>query len=97
MHQAVSIGLSNRCDSDSYLHLSIDEKAVLKGHKYISILSDGKTGMVIDIAEGRSDASVDALCNTLLPSQRAEVKSVCSDMWQPYIKGVNSYFPNALH
>jgi transposase len=98
MHRSVKIGLSRRSKEDRYYYLSIDEKAVHKGHDYISILSDEQTGIVIDIVEGRSDDSVEELCQTALTeAQRDSVKSVCTDMWKPYIKGVNTYFPNALH
>ena len=98
MHRGVQRGLSRRSDADRYYYLSIDEKAVLKGHQYISILSDEQTGIVIDVVEGRSDDSVDELCQTALTAeQRNEVKTVCTDMWKPYIKGVNTYSPNALH
>ena len=98
MHRGVQRGLSRRSDTDRYYYLSIDEKAVLKGHQYISILSDEQTGIVIDVVEGRSDDSVDELCQTALTEeQRNTVKTVCTDMWKPYIKGVNTYFPNALH
>jgi len=98
MHRAVEIGLSRRSSDERYYYLSIDEKAVHKGHDYISILSDEQTGIVIDVIEGRSDESVEELCQTALTEkQRKAVKTVCTDMWQPYIKGVNNWFPNALH
>jgi len=98
MHQSVAYGLSQRSPSERYYYLSIDEKAVQKGHSYISILSDEQTGIVIDVVEGRSDDSVDELCQTsLTQTQRDAVKSVCTDMWQPFIKGVSAYFSNALH
>lgn len=98
MHQSVELGLSRRSPDDRYYWLSIDEKAVHKGHDYISILSDEQSGIVIEVIEGRSDDSVEELCHSsLTETQRNEVKSVCTDMWQPYINGVKNYFPNALH
>jgi transposase len=98
MHQAVEFGLSRRSGDERYYYLSIDEKAVHKGHDYISILSDEQSGIVLDVVAGRSDDSVDELCQTALnEEQREEVKTVCTDMWQPYIKGAGTYFPNALH
>jgi len=97
MHQSVAYGLSRRCPSDRYYYLSIDEKAVQKGHGYISILSDQQTGIVIEVVEGRSDDSVDELCQTSLTQrQRNEVKSVCTDMWQPFIKGVKNKLNTTL-
>jgi hypothetical protein len=66
MHQAVTLGLSRRSKEDRYYYLSIDEKAVHKGHDYISILSDEQSGTVLDVVEGRSEDSVDELCQTAL-------------------------------
>jgi len=98
MHQSVCLGLSRRSPDDRYYYLSIDEKAISRGHNYISILSDEQTGVVIDVIEGRCDESVEELCQTsLTEEQRNEVRSVCTDMWQPYIKAVKSFFPKALH
>jgi transposase len=87
MHQSVELGLSRRSPSDRYYYLSIDEKAVHKGHHYISILSDEQSGVVIDVIDGRSDDSVDELCQTALTEkQRDVVRTVCTDMWQPYTR-----------
>ena len=98
MHQSVDLGLSRRSAEDRYYYLSIDEKAVHRGHDYISILSDEQTGVVIEVIEGRSDENVEELCLTsLTETQRNEVKSICTDMWQPYIHAAKSYFPKALH
>ena len=98
MRRAVAIGL-RRCDpNERYYYLSIDEKSILKGHKYITVLSDEQSGMVLDVIEGRSDERVEELLQTTLNEpQRAAVKTVCSDMWKPYIKGVKDWFPNALN
>jgi transposase len=78
--------------------LSNHEKAVQRGHNYITVLSEEGTGIVIDVIEGRSDDSVEELCHTALTEeQRNDVKTVCSDMWQPYINGIKEWFPNATH
>jgi len=98
MHRSVEIGLRRRDPKERYYYLSIDEKAILKGHKYITVLSDEQSGIVLDVIEGRSDESVEELCQTALnEQQRADVKTICSDMWKPYIKVVKDWFPNALH
>ena len=81
MHRAVKIGLSRRAPDERYYYLSIDEKAVHRGHDYITVLSEEGSGIVIDVIEGRSDDSVEELCQTALTKeQRSEVKTVCSDM-----------------
>jgi transposase len=97
MHNFVDKGMKNRSLDDRYYYLSIDEKAVLKGHQYISILSDEATGVVIDVVEGRKKENVDELCQKLSIDQREEVKTVCTDMWDAFIYGATTYFPNSLH
>jgi transposase len=95
MHRSVSRGLERRDKSDIYPHLSIDEKATKKGHHYLSILSDERTGVVIEVVSGRTKKSVDDLCVKLSQKQRKSVKTVCTDMWDAYIYGANKYFKEA--
>lgn len=76
----------------------MDEKSYKKGHKYISILYDGSDGSVIEVVDGRCDKSVDELCTKALNlEQRRLVKTVCTDMWDAFIKGATKYFPEAKH
>jgi transposase len=97
MHRFVERGMSRRSSDERYYYLSFDEKAVQRGHQYLSIMSDESTGVVIDVVEGRKNESVDILCDKLSQEQRDEVKTVCTDMWSPYIYGAKKYFKNALH
>lgn len=97
MQRFVDRGMNRRSSEDRYYYLSFDEKAVQKGHKYLSIMSDESTGVIIDVMEGRTNESVDNLCNKLSQGQRDDVKTVCTDMWGPYIYGAKEYFKNALH
>ena len=98
MHRSVERGMKRRDPTEIYQYISIDEKAVHKGHDYISILSDESCGIVLDVVEGRTKESVDKLCNvSLSEEQRKEVKTVCTDMWDAYIYGAKTYFPNAKH
>jgi len=97
MHRFVERGLANRSVDERYYYLSIDEKAVHKGHNYISVLSDEGSGIVIDVVEGRTKESTDKLCLTLSQEQRDEVKTICTDMWDAFIYGAKTHFPNAMH
>lgn len=98
MQRSVERGMSRRDESERYYYLSIDEKSVHKGHDYISILSDEATGFVIEVVEGRTKESVDNLCKQgLSQSQRDDVKTICTDMWDAFIYGAKSHFKNALH
>ena len=96
MRRAVDLGLSRRSSDERYYYLSIDEKAVHKGHDYtctlyevrsISILSDEQSGVVLEVVDDRSEDSVDELCQiALTEEQRNEVRTVCTDMRQPYTR-----------
>ena len=54
MERSVEFGLSVRSKIKIYRHLCIDEKARSK-REYVTILSDGDTGFVIDVADGRAE------------------------------------------
>lgn len=95
MQRSVSRGLERRDGDMCYSHLSIDEKSIKKGHHYLSILSDERTGVVIDVVSGRTKRSVDDLCTKLSGKQRKAVKTICTDMWDAYIYGANKYFEGA--
>lgn len=97
MHRFVERGLKNRDKDERYYYLSIDEKAVHKGHSYVSVLSDEAAGIVIDVVEGRTKESTDKLCRTLTEEQRGDVKTICTDMWDAFIYGAKTYFPKAKH
>jgi transposase len=47
--------------------------------------------------EGRTKAAAQQLCTTLNEVQRAEVNTVCTDMWEPFIEAAQEHFINALH
>ena len=98
MLRAVERGLKRRDKDKVYEHICLDEKSIRRGHEFVSIMYDGDTGTVIDLAADRKDKSVENLCTTALSEeQRSNVKTVCTDMWDPFIKGARKYFPNATH
>ncbi len=98
LYRGVERGLKRRSKKLEYQHISIDEKAIGRGHEYITVLSDEQSGVVIGAVEGRKKSSVDKLCSEWLTKpQRQKVKTVCTDMWDAFIYGANKYFPNAKH
>lgn len=98
MERSVARGLSRRSSNTIYEHICMDEKAIRRGHEYVSILYDGKDGTVIEVVGGRKTESVKSLCtNALTERQRDKVETVCTDMWSAFTKGAVEYFPNALH
>jgi transposase len=61
-------------------------------------VSDSRRAIVIDVEVGRTKESVSKLCTRVLSNkQREKVKTVSTDMWDAYIYGAKTYFPDALH
>ena len=75
-------------------YIAIDEFAVEKGHQYMTVVIDFKTGHVLYVGEGRS-------AETLAPFWRrvkaagAKIKAVAMDMWPAYIDSVQRNLPKA--
>lgn len=75
--------------------IAIDEIAVMKGHKYVTIIRDYDTGVVIKIFFGRKyEATRDAL-RTLGKERLSRIEFASLDMWDPYIKAIRELCPNA--
>ena len=95
MERSVEFGLSVRSKIKIYRHLCIDEKARSK-RDFVTVLSDGDTGNVIDIAEGRAEENAKQLIEkNLTPIQRAAVQTISMDMWLPFINVAKQLFPYA--
>ena len=73
--------------------LSIDEfKGNTGGEKYNCILTDPKTGIVLDILESRKKY---VLTNYFKTTNKQDVKVFVSDMWEPYRDISTVFFKNA--
>jgi transposase len=94
MKRAVERGLVRR-EPENVLHVGMDEKSFRSGHKYISILNDLDRSRVLDVIEDRTLTGTKKLLGTLSKQQRAAVKSVSLDMWQPFATAVNKLLPKA--
>lgn len=94
MKRAVERGLARR-EKLELLAAGLDEKAIRKGHRYVTILSNVENGSVIDIIEGRTkEATVELL--TRLPRETLDnIEAVAMDMWPAYIGAVAEVLPEA--
>lgn len=94
----VDYGLSHR-DWDDVEQIGVDELAVFKGHKYLTL--------VYQLDKGRRRllwCGMDRKVKTLLRFFRQfgkerclKLKFVCSDMWKPYLKVIKKKAINALN
>lgn len=96
IHGSVKRGLKRRPVDLNFDHLSIDEKSFKKGHKYITVLSDPVSGVVINVSEDRDYKSCKALIESAIKQEyRNKVKTISMDMWKPFMNVAKDKLPNA--
>jgi transposase len=96
IHNAVERGLKNRPEEYYFEHLSIDEKSFKKGHKYVTVLSDPISGIVVEVSEDRDYKSCKNLLKSAIKQEHiGKVKTVCMDMWKSYMSATKDFLPNA--
>lgn len=78
--------------------ISVDEVFLeLDEHcKYALVIQDFHTGNPIDLLSSRRTNSTEPYFMDIPLSERASVKYLISDMYNPYIQWVGKYFPNAV-
>lgn len=74
--------------------IAIDEFAVEKGHKYMTVVMDLETRRVIYIGEGRGADALDGFWKKIQKFKN-QIVGVAMDMWPAYIKTVSEQLPNA--
>jgi transposase len=77
--------------------LCVDEKAMGRGHNYLTLVahvSGGRT-TVEYVGEERDQASLDAFWESLTAEQLAGVRAVGMDMWEPYVRSTQAHVPGA--
>lgn len=75
--------------------LGVDEKAIAKGHKYITLVCDLDQGTVEYLSDDRKKESLNRYYESLSPEQLAGIEAVAMDMWDPYIASTHQYVANA--
>ncbi|MFT3753310.1 MAG: transposase [Paludibacter sp.] len=88
MHRSVLRGLEQR-DLSSIKQISLDEKSYGKGHQYISVLTDSRTGTVLEVSKDRTEQSADSLITSALnPDRLMCITTTCYDMWDAFINAL---------
>lgn len=75
--------------------LSVDEKAIAKGHAYFTIVCDIDAGTVEYVGEGRKKETLDAFYERLSTEQLNAIQAVSMDMWEPFVSSTREHVPNA--
>jgi transposase len=75
--------------------LGIDEKAIAKGHRYMTLVCDLQEATVEYIGEERAEESLAGYFRIFPVEQRQQIEAICLDMWQPYVNACQAYVPRA--
>ena len=76
--------------------IAIEEIALKKGHRYLTVVIDWESGRIVWMGEGRSQETLDEFFRKMPKQARANILAVAMDMWQPYRKSVEQWCPQAV-
>lgn len=94
MQRAVTRGRARK-QARVMRRIGVDEKAVAKGHRYLTLVCDVDEGTVEHIAEDRTQESLDGYYAGLTQEQLDGIEAVAMDMWEPYIQATQAQVPGA--
>jgi transposase len=89
--------LSRRFAKPKLKHLraiAIDEIAVAKGHRYLTVVMDLESGAVVFVGDGRGADALNPFWKRLRPSH-AQIEAVAMDMSAAYRAAVSIHLPKA--
>jgi transposase len=75
-------------------YIAIDEFAVQKGHRYMTVVLDLESGKALYVGEGRTASCLDGFWRSIR-KYKNNIKAVAMDMWPAYISMVQKYLPKA--
>lgn len=75
--------------------IAVDEIAIKKGHRYMTVVLDYQSGRVVWLGEGRTFETLGSFFKRLTQAQREAIEAVAMDMWKAYENAVRAYLPNA--
>jgi transposase len=82
-------------DLDNIQFLMIDEKAIGKGHDYVTVVLNGESGELLHCHEGKKKESLKTFFDKLTDEQKACIKAVCVDRAGAYVSCVEEELPGA--
>lgn len=75
------------------IYLSIDEFSIRRGHTYMTVFLDIRTGRIVYAVEGRAVEDIRPFLEKLSKKAR-KLKAIAMDMSRSYISGVQEYLPH---
>jgi transposase len=78
------------------INISVDEKSFLKGHSYVTIVTDTDIGKAIWVSEGNTKESLDQFFKAIGPERCKKIKTVAKDLHKLYAASCLEYIPDAI-
>jgi transposase len=75
-------------------HIAIDEFAVKKGHKYMTVVLDLDTGIIIFVGDGKGAEALEPFWRRI-KRNKVDIQAVAIDMSPAYISAVTNNLPQA--
>ncbi len=76
--------------------LAVDEISLTKGQQgYMTVVLDYLTGRVVWMGQGRKAETLGAFFEGMTDEQKQAIEAVAMDMWEPFIKAVQTHCPRA--
>ena len=94
LHRSVDGG-KRRYALQGISHVSVEDKAIHRGHRYAMGERDSERGVVLDVGKGRDKNGVKARLHGLLGDIRDEIQTITTDMRKAHISCIKELFPNA--
>jgi transposase len=94
MERAVLRGRAAKSDAIPK-QIGIDEKAIAKGHRYMTLVCDLEESTVEYIGEDRKEASLAAYFDAFPKERREKIEAISLDMWPAYINACRDKVPGA--
>lgn len=76
-------------------HVGVDEKAIAKGQRYMTLVNDLERATVEYVGDERTRESLDGYFRTLTARQLEGIEAVAMDMWEPFVLSVRANVPDA--
>jgi transposase len=76
--------------------IAIDELAIGKGHRYVTLVLDLRSGAVVFVGDGKGTEALVPFWKRLRAAH-AKVKAVATDMSKAYIRAIREHLPRAIH
>jgi transposase len=74
--------------------LAVDEIAIEKGHRYLTVVLDYLSGRVVWVGKERTKETLGSFFMGMTQEQRRSLEAIAMDMWDPYIHATRKHVPH---